>query len=217
MDDSSFTCMGNQTGSTSPQIEKVVSAAHGALKGTCGILNVEREKGVNGDQFVGHYEESGGVGPSGFNDEYEAHIGNMDPVTSIREHVAHSDKSKDTERPSFITIRSKRVGKKPTHNAEVNLPDLNIMAENSCNSDPFNIDEIFRLEEQNLGASDEVPLRSVNRDVAGDNWEEEHNRIFLSEVNRTMKFGECLGIGVAGFENHVKKIVSGEMEFASGQ
>ncbi|MFS8023291.1 hypothetical protein Hanom_Chr16g01449761 [Helianthus anomalus] len=190
MDDSSFSCMGNQTGNTPPHIEKAMSAAHGSLNGTCDVLNAEREKVVTEDQFVGQNEESGGVDPSGLNEGFEAHSGNLDPVSSNRDHEAHSDFLKDAERPSFITIRSKRAGKKPSHFAEVTLPDLNKAAENSCNSDPFNIDEIFRLEAQNHGASDEVPVRSVNREAAGDNWEEEHNRIFLSEVNRTMEFGE---------------------------
>ncbi|MFS7987681.1 hypothetical protein Hanom_Chr11g01025741 [Helianthus anomalus] len=50
-------------------------------------------------------------------------------------------------RPSYVTCRPKR-GKKPKKKAHpVVIPDLNQEAEISNNSDPFNIEEIFRMEE----------------------------------------------------------------------
>ncbi|MFS7962834.1 hypothetical protein Hanom_Chr08g00731191 [Helianthus anomalus] len=104
-------------------------------------------------------------------------------------------------RPSYITCRPKRSKKTKKKVQNVIIPDLNQELEISNTSDPFNLEEIFFLEEE--------ARLNFEEEIAG---EDQVRLSFEEEVSRTLEFGACLGIGVDGFENHVKKMICREME-----
>ncbi|KAJ0934171.1 putative RNA recognition motif domain, nucleotide-binding alpha-beta plait domain superfamily [Helianthus annuus] len=211
----SLPCMGNQKSCTSPVSEVGGSAVRGVPFVQEDLFNEETDFVQNVAPFVGSDVEEE-VGPGGPLLGKEAQIDNLGPDDPLYVQVAHSGGLLENGRPSFITTRKKKDGRKHKKQG-IPIPDLNNEAENTSNSDPFNISEILRMEAQIGEDRYGEPEGRANCVNTGDNWEDDLNRTLLSEVNRTMEFGVCLGIGVEGFENHVKKLVSGEMEFANRQ
>ncbi|KAF5804367.1 putative RNA recognition motif domain, nucleotide-binding alpha-beta plait domain superfamily [Helianthus annuus] len=128
--------------------------------------------------------------------------------------------NQEPSRPSFITTRPKRKSKsnkqKITVGAEAqvfDIPDLNKQVESDGDSDPFNINDIFRLEEEAARAGANKVIEREFLDSMEENQGETSDYLnFEAEVAHTMDFGYRLGIEVDGFENHVKKLVSGELE-----
>ncbi|MFS7963520.1 hypothetical protein Hanom_Chr08g00739071 [Helianthus anomalus] len=102
-------------------------------------------------------------------------------------------------RPNYITCRPKH-NHKPTFMAQSSgIPDLNQEVDPSTTSDPFNLEEIFRLEKEDTRMR--VPGQEVipPSEKTGDIAEDERDRIqFDEEVNRTMELGVNLGIGING-------------------
>ncbi|KAJ0868316.1 putative RNA recognition motif domain, nucleotide-binding alpha-beta plait domain superfamily [Helianthus annuus] len=121
-------------------------------------------------------------------------------------------------RPSYITCRPKRGNKLKKKVQNFIIPDLNQEPEISNTSDPFNLEEIFRLEKEVNRMRETVPSCSIHREASEEIVGEEQVGLnFEEEVSRTLEFGVCLGIGVDGFENHVKKLICGEMEMNRDQ
>ncbi|KAJ0855153.1 hypothetical protein HanRHA438_Chr14g0670281 [Helianthus annuus] len=180
--DSEPFCMGNQTVATS-----LKSAAHKQGFDFPSVSCVAAGAGQ---------EEREGVGPD-VNDFNSPQIGlNFDPT-----------------KPSYITTRSKRgrLNRMEAQNAE--NPDLNDVVEIGDNLDPFNLKEIFRMEEEERRAATGAVSRQEQAEMEdGCEGEEVSRPIFEKEVTETLHFGSRLGIKVEGFENHVKKLVSGEVE-----
>ncbi|MFS7937304.1 hypothetical protein Hanom_Chr05g00426041 [Helianthus anomalus] len=121
-------------------------------------------------------------------------------------------------RPSYITCRPKR-GKNPKKKAQyLIIPDLNQEPEITNTSDRFNLEEIFQLEEEVIRMREFVPSWSMRREASEEIVGEEQVCLnFEDEVSRTLEFGAYLGIGVDGFENHVKILVREEMEINRDQ
>ncbi|MFS7955428.1 hypothetical protein Hanom_Chr07g00642541 [Helianthus anomalus] len=174
------------------------------------------EKDFNLGKFPMHeenYDWSGGVP--------EVVGGNIQEVNKRQVIDFQDGPGPNNTRPSYITCRPKRDkkhGKKPKKKAQnFIIPDLNQEPEITNTSDPFNLEEIFRMEEVNR-MREFVPSWSMHREESEEIAGEEQVRLnFEDEVSRTLEFGACLGIGVEGFENHVKKLVQGEMEFNRGR
>ncbi|KAJ0935557.1 putative RNA recognition motif domain, nucleotide-binding alpha-beta plait domain superfamily [Helianthus annuus] len=138
MGDSLFPCMENQRVCTSPSPEEDLQAAHGDMNEPYGELNERREDVSLVVQNVDPIENRVFMGPSGDNCESEV----------LRRNI------QEPVRLSYITQRPKRLDKNSTMNLAADLPDLNHTAENTIESDPFNIEEIFRMEEENQGEVD---------------------------------------------------------------
>ncbi|MFS7904691.1 hypothetical protein Hanom_Chr01g00039071 [Helianthus anomalus] len=144
-----------------------------------------------------------GVGSAGYNNGPCS-----DPIVG----VGDGGPSDEIPRPSYVTLRTKKskAQKKGPVNA-FKTPDLNNSVEVNIDSDPFNIEEIFRLEtENNKGA-----VESNGRSISGNpELEEQVSALSSSEMEKevaeTMKVGVALGIEVSSFDNHLRKIVNGE-------
>ncbi|MFS7905604.1 hypothetical protein Hanom_Chr01g00049601 [Helianthus anomalus] len=153
----SVSCMENQRDCTSTCPVAVVSAAHGDLNVTYGDLNEVREIVGHVDKNTDSTVENFVVGPDGNACDNEAQC------DFINESI-----NNESVRPSYITQRPKRGSKKMFPQVfESGLPDLNQEAVNTSDSDPFNIDEIFRMEEQIQGEVAGGSNRQVNREEAG--------------------------------------------------
>ncbi|MFS7901526.1 hypothetical protein Hanom_Chr01g00000711 [Helianthus anomalus] len=176
MRDDSSTCMGNSDSLSSQFSEE----------------NVHEEEAA-GDQESAHVR---------INVERES----VGPVCNLSVPVDNSGDPFEPVRTSYITTRPKGVSNSskqaqenstPSKQAqEDNIPDLNLSAGNQkdSDSDPFNIEEVFRMEEE---AAADANLQLKRGDFISCNMEEEHARLhFENEVVRTLEFGTCLGIDV---------------------
>ncbi|KAJ0843387.1 putative RNA recognition motif domain, nucleotide-binding alpha-beta plait domain superfamily [Helianthus annuus] len=122
-------------------------------------------------------------------------------------------------RPSYITLRpnqfkpDKKVGAQ-----EFLTPDLNNVVGEEVTSDPFNIEEIFRLEVVSNKGEEAISGRRNRDEVEADVPSEVDRAAGLErEVAETLEVGIALGIDVNGFENHVRKLVNGESELLGCQ
>ncbi|KAJ0751173.1 putative RNA recognition motif domain, nucleotide-binding alpha-beta plait domain superfamily [Helianthus annuus] len=78
------------------------------------------------------------------------------------DNIANSgpDSRLEENRPTLITKRPKRGNKNPILDRRNNIPDLNAEA-NSVDSDPFNLEAIFRQEREEEGVEADNPKRGV--------------------------------------------------------
>ncbi|MFS8010931.1 hypothetical protein Hanom_Chr14g01302771 [Helianthus anomalus] len=67
-------------------------------------------------------------------------------------------------RPSYITLRPKNISQKERARKEP-IPDLNEGAMDSCSSDPFGIEEIFRLVKERIvsGVAENSLVQEISR------------------------------------------------------
>ncbi|KAJ0874585.1 putative RNA-directed DNA polymerase [Helianthus annuus] len=120
----------------------------------------------------------------------------------------------EPSRPSYITLRPKLKTKpKQIKSKEPLIPDLNeaevenLEAAEVENSDPFNIEEIFRLEKNHVRGEEELCRSSSHPESGGNNLDSEQVEDgFESEVAKTMELGEKLGIEVTGFGSWVRRL-----------
>ncbi|KAI7754244.1 hypothetical protein M8C21_006718 [Ambrosia artemisiifolia] len=115
----------------------------------------------------------------------------------------------------YVTIRPKDKRKKKVCSQSFKTPDLNVAE----NSDPFNLEELIRRQSDGDDAQVAVDDRSLEEveviepegneggPVVDDGVEE----FIVNEAVATKDFGVCLGIHLNGFENHLKKMVGGEL------
>ncbi|KAF5797593.1 putative RNA-directed DNA polymerase [Helianthus annuus] len=136
----------------------------------------------------------------------------MDPTENlgdnIDEGVGISEIGPASPRPSYITLRPNQF--KPAKDGgaqEFLTPDLNKVVGEESNSDPFNIEEIFRLETEQDKGEEAISDRRIRGEVENVNPAEEGRAADLErEVAGTLGVGIVLGIEVNGFENHVRKL-----------
>ena len=57
-----------------------------------------------------------------------------------------------------------------------------------------------------------VNLESDFEDDFGGSEDEDEKVAFEKEVGETVNYGDCLGVRLEGFDNHVRKMVHGELE-----
>ncbi|KAF5767270.1 putative Endonuclease/exonuclease/phosphatase superfamily [Helianthus annuus] len=120
-------------------------------------------------------------------------------------------------RPSYITLRPNRKNiinnKKKDKVREFITPDLNNSAEEDINSDPFDIESIFRMEEE----AKRVMADNELSDNSGDGADVFRDDVLRrsgeeTEVNGTIKVGVALGIEEDFFlQNHRFLLVSGKI------
>ncbi|MFS8014959.1 putative RNA recognition motif domain, nucleotide-binding alpha-beta plait domain superfamily [Helianthus anomalus] len=138
----------------------------------------------------------------------------------LSEDGCDEDNGPDPPRPSFITLRHNQFKPKRNDGAqEFVTPDLNKAVGVETSSDPFNIEEIFRLEaasktRDEANSSMRIRGETESDEISKANGDTGVNReVDLGvdrEVAETLEVGIALGIDVNGFENHVRKLVNGE-------
>ncbi|KAM0001264.1 putative RNA recognition motif domain, nucleotide-binding alpha-beta plait domain superfamily [Helianthus debilis subsp. tardiflorus] len=217
MEDSHDVCMENEKDSLVP-----TKSAHGQ--------EVEREDvglptfcmGINKDLSVPNttvHAQKEGVGnmdlPTFCNNEEREEVG---PGLSIGLEADYVGPGSAEFGPRYVTCRPNR-GNNPKKKAHpLVIPDLNQEADISNNSDPFNIEEIFRMEKEGIRDSEPISRCRVNGGSSAEVMEEEHASLnFEKETSSTVDLGIRLGIGVEGFKNNMRKLVRGETETTRNQ
>ncbi|MFS8018177.1 hypothetical protein Hanom_Chr15g01389091 [Helianthus anomalus] len=125
--------MGNQKAFTSPSPEKDRQSAHADMELPGFVFNEVRESVGHVNQNVVDSVNGENLGPSRDCLINEAQLGSRQVVE---------------DRPSYVTLRPNQFDKKARQNSGANIPDLNNSVELPVDSDPFNIEEILRMEAQ---------------------------------------------------------------------
>ncbi|MFS8005323.1 hypothetical protein Hanom_Chr13g01235991 [Helianthus anomalus] len=158
--------------------------------------------------------------------EERENVGLFDNPSNLEPNQSQQAQS-NSERPSLITVRPNRKNKLRTKEAHTFVtPDLNFTAVEE-DSDPFNISEVIRQI-----VAEEKAARSAGR-AEGHILDNQMNfpsaegvlppsdpspsDDFEKEVENTIEFGKCLGIGVDSFDNHVRNLINGEKEQVCSQ